>query len=85
MSIYGVNHMFSSNTGQAAAQDLAQRTKANASKHQIGFFETMAINSMDMVSRDTTLASKAYKVSLSETAAQLSRRNAGFSTSEAVF
>ncbi|MBF0145118.1 MAG: hypothetical protein HQL84_04135 [Magnetococcales bacterium] len=85
MSIYGVNHMFSSDAGQAAAHGLAERTKANASKHQIAFFESLAVNSMDMVSKDTTLASKAYKISISETAARLSTRKAGFSTSQAVF
>lgn len=85
MSIYGLNRMFPSDTGQAAVRGLEARTKANAQKHQISFFESRAVRSMDAVSRDTTLASRAYKVSISDTAARLSVRKAGFSTSEAVF
>ncbi|MBF0143394.1 MAG: hypothetical protein HQL57_06620 [Magnetococcales bacterium] len=80
MSIYGEDNIISGAAGQAAAEGLARRTKANAAASSIRFFERQAVKSMKIVSRDTSDASHSYKVSISATARRLTEQRAGIST-----
>jgi hypothetical protein len=84
MSIYGGNELMFGPSAQAAYDALAQRTRAMADVSMLRFFERSAVSSMTGVANDTSRASSAYKVTLSEAAIRLYHQKAGISTSEAV-
>ncbi|MBF0342060.1 MAG: hypothetical protein HQL95_14020 [Magnetococcales bacterium] len=84
MSIYGGNELMIGPNAQAAFDGLAQRTRTMADISMLRFFERSAVNSMTGVANDTSRASTAYKVTLSEAAMRLYHQKAGISTSEAV-
>ncbi|MEO5345957.1 MAG: hypothetical protein H7834_06220 [Magnetococcus sp. YQC-9] len=84
MSIYGGNELMFGPSAQAAFDALAQRTRAISNVSQIQFFESRAVESMAGVANDTSRASVAYKVSLSEAAMRLYYQKAGISTSEPI-
>lgn len=84
MSIYGGNELIIGSEAQAAMDGLAQRTRTMSDMAQIRFFERNAVRSMTGVANDTSRASMAYKISLSEAAIRLYRFKAGISTAEPV-
>ncbi|MBF0191185.1 MAG: hypothetical protein HQL99_08665 [Magnetococcales bacterium] len=71
-------------SAQVAFDALAQRTRSMADVSMLRFFERSAVSSMTGVANDTSRASSAYKVSLSEAAIRLYHQKAGISTSGAV-
>ncbi|MEO5377420.1 MAG: hypothetical protein H7832_06520 [Magnetococcus sp. DMHC-6] len=77
MSIYGENEIFTGAAGKAAVAGLERRTQRNAQISHIRFFEKSASKSMVDVAIDTSLASRAYKVTLSETAHRLMSNSKG--------
>ncbi|GAB0057515.1 hypothetical protein SIID45300_01845 [Candidatus Magnetaquicoccaceae bacterium FCR-1] len=84
MSIYGENTLIFGASAQAAFDALSQRTRTMASVSQLRLFEQQAVQSMAGVANDTSRASVAYKVSLSEAAMRLYYQKAGISTSEPI-
>lgn len=84
MSIYGTNELMIGANAQVAYEGLAQRTRALADMSLLRFFERHAIRSMSGVANDTSRASTAYKISLSEAAIRLYHQKSGISTSEPV-
>ncbi|MBF0438141.1 MAG: hypothetical protein HQL93_03370 [Magnetococcales bacterium] len=84
MSIYGASELFIGDSAQAAFDALAQRTRAMADMSQLRLFERQAVRSMAGVANDTSRASTAYKITLSEAAIRLFQQKSGISTSQAV-
>ncbi|MBF0181251.1 MAG: hypothetical protein HQM03_14605 [Magnetococcales bacterium] len=82
MSIYGVNELMIGPDAQSASDGLAQRTRALADSSQLRFFERTAVRSMNGVANDTSRASMAYRVSLSEAAIRLYHQKVGIATAE---
>ncbi len=83
MSIYGINELMIGSQAQAASEGLAQRTRAISDMGLLRFFERHAVRSMSGVANDTSRASTAYKITLSEAAIRLYHQKAGISTVEA--